>query len=102
MTIHITEHAVERGKERLGWGASVTESMAARAWETGIRYRDVAGRLRKYIAETVKDYPGTRVRIHGEVLYLFRGGALVTLYQLPRSLVKNAIIIQDKLRKRDV
>jgi hypothetical protein len=80
----LTDHAIERGRERLGLGKGSLIKMADKALETGIKHAETNGRLKRYISSLwQKEEVINNARILGEVIYLFRDQVLITVYQLP-------------------
>ena len=87
--ITITQHAYDRARERLSWKPSTLDRMTERAFIEGVRPKYTRGQLRAYIDMKRERYKDARnVRLHGEVIYFFRGKRLITLYQLPTELRK--------------
>jgi hypothetical protein len=82
--VHITEHAYDRGRERLSFTKNALDKLASKAWESGMRRSQAGGRLRKHL----KEIKGN-IRIYGDNLYIFttyrRQPSLVTVYQLPQE-----------------
>lgn len=81
----VTHHAAQRGKERLGlkWRAMVR--LAPRALERGRPPSDFAGAFRRYL-DGHSLQPDTRVRVHGEFLWIFSASApvrVITVMQIP-------------------
>jgi hypothetical protein len=87
--IVITEHAEKRAKERLSWNKSALQRMAQTAYKDGKGHSYYTGRMRKYLNSVYLSYKkANNIKIHGEVLYLFNGNTLITLYQIPKKLKK--------------
>jgi UDP-2,3-diacylglucosamine pyrophosphatase LpxH len=79
----LTDHAIERAKERLNLGFASLKRLADKALNEGIADSSVRnGKLKKYLEIRLAGRP-LAIRIYGEVLYLFNGEVLVTLYQVP-------------------
>ncbi|WP_224364199.1 hypothetical protein [Hyalangium versicolor] len=89
--LHISEHAFQRGRERLGLNRKATERMACRAFAAGLRHEDTFGALRQYLG-MVASTRGTadNLRVHGEAVWVFCSHTLVTVLQLPHELRKAA------------
>jgi hypothetical protein len=82
--VQVTQHAIERARERLSFNAQVLLKMARRAFFCGIAYEDTRGALHNFLdkywdAQT----KGNHVRIYGEVIYVFAKNKLLTVYQIP-------------------
>lgn len=86
----LTEHAIDRGRERLSLTSDALEKLAVRAWESGIRHKAAKGRLKKYLGTLFKD--GLTPVVYGEVIFMFtrdrRAPSLVTLWQIPNEFKK--------------
>lgn len=81
----LTDHAIQRARERLGLGKDSLSRMADKALRVGIRHAETNGGLKRYISG-LWESGGERVnnaRIFGEVIFLFADKTLITLYQLP-------------------
>lgn len=88
--IHITTHAYEKGKERLSLRAAALDTLALRAYTQGIAHKDTTGRLNKYITSLYFKYgKANNTKIYGDVIFLFHGSILLTLYQLPNEYKKS-------------
>lgn len=83
--MHITEHAYDRGKERLSLTSEALEKLAERAWEHGLRHKQAKGRFKKYLGTLFAD--GLTPVVYGEVIYMFtiyrKAPSLVTVWQMP-------------------
>jgi len=91
LKINITDHAYERAKERINWNKSTLDKMASKSFNNGIKHSDTKGALNKYITKLWFEHKtANNIRIHGEVVYLFRNNLLITLYQLPNEFKKIA------------
>lgn len=88
--INITFHAYKRAKERMKWKKSVVAKMALLAYSNGISHYKTKGDLKKYI-NSLWRYKRTanNIKIYGEDVYLFHNNTLLTLYRVPRNLVKH-------------
>lgn len=87
--IHVTEHAYEKGKERLSLNKKSLEKLAIKAFEKGLKHADMKAYLKKYIDKVyLRNRTANNIRIYGEVLFIFTDDRLVTLYQIPNNLKK--------------
>lgn len=87
--IIITEHAFERAKERLGLDRKAFEKLALKAYISGMKHAECKGQLNKFITKLFMQYKtANNTRIYGEVIYLFHGNTLITVYQIPVELKK--------------
>lgn len=92
--IRITTHAIERANERLQWKEPVLEKMATKAFTEGVDVGSAKGHLKKYIQSQFKKEGGVanKIRIHGEIVFIFNDNLLITLFQIPNDLKKLAKI----------
>ena len=96
---HVTEHAIARAKERLGWNADAVSRMAVKAFNEGIQHSETSGRLNKYFTSLYfKATSANNIRIYGEHVFLFCNNRLVTVLQLPRDL-RNSVHSISKKKK---
>ncbi len=86
----LTNHSIDRAKERCGWNRCALERMADKALESGISQKDVSGRLRRYIDKHSIQHPGHRSFIHGNVVFVFAGVTLITVLDLPKEFQRAA------------
>lgn len=85
----LTDHAIERADERLGWNREILLKMSQKALEKGLNHCDTKSKLNKYITKLWFQYKtANNVKIYGENLFLFKGNILITLYRLPNELIK--------------
>ena len=86
----VSEHAKERLKERCGYNKKTSERMAQKAFEEGITHGQTKGRLNKWITSLYfKNQKASNIRLHGDKAYIFCGTVLVTVIQIPASLMKD-------------
>lgn len=87
--VHVTEHAFEKGKERLSLNKKSLEKLANLAFDKGLKHSDMKAYLKKYIDKMYfRNKSANNIRVYGEVLFIFVEDRLVTLYQLPQNLKK--------------
>jgi len=87
MTAHITAHAHERGRERLGLHRSALERTAEIALREGFTQADATGQLKRYLDRLYfSQRSANNLRIHGENVYIFAGKTLVTVHPVPAQL----------------
>lgn len=97
MSAVLTQHAIDRGNERLNIGTSSMAKMAQRALDSGYRQGDVSGRFKRYLDGLYfKNRTANGLRVYGENVYVFSGSTLVTVFPLPHEF--RAIVA--KLNKR--
>ena len=91
-----TKHAYDRAKQRLGWKKSVLEKMMGRAIEQGFEHGQTKGRLKKHLNQLWKDYRiCNNMRIHGEVLFVFKDNLLITVYRLDNKYISSLSYLRD-------
>jgi hypothetical protein len=81
--VKLTEHSLQRARERLKLKPTALKVVANRAWEKGYTPEKFAGRFKKYL-NTLK----ATVKIYGEVIYLFdnsKNPTLVTVLWVPNE-----------------
>lgn len=83
VVVSVTEHAVERAKERLGWSRPALLRMALKAKQEGLVLRDTAGGLHRYIASQHMAHKGHTSIIHGLAIFIFGGHVLITVIPVP-------------------
>lgn len=89
LAIVITDHAYERGKERVGLNAKEFDTIVFKAYLSGKKHSDTKGELKKYITALYLQYKNANnTRIYGNHIYLFSNFTLVTVYHLPQNLRK--------------
>ena len=87
--LEISNHAYKRARQRISWNRNALNRMTVLAYTCGIRRYQLKGRLKHFINDQMAGYDKPSViRIHGEIMYIFRHQTLVTLYQLPSDLRK--------------
>jgi len=87
--MELTQHAIERCKERLNLNERSLSRLAQKALKTGKRHSECKGRLKKYLDKLWLEYKVcNNIRINGEILFLFKDDKLITLYQVPLDLRK--------------
>ena len=102
--IVLTDHAIDRVKERMGLKKNAAERMARKALVLGLRSEDVAGEVAGYISSKEIAGDGVFVRIYGEYAYVFghnkkqEACVLITVYRLPSAITKRVLKQQKKLK----
>lgn len=85
----LTHHSIERGQERAGLCPEAFHKLAGKAFHEGIRHKDTAGALHRYLTALYKaERKANNIRIYGEFVYLFCGEVLVTVLHLPNEFKK--------------
>lgn len=93
--IHITEHAFQRARERLGLNRPATERLVARAFDKGLQHAHATGALKRYL-DGVFLARGTadNLRVYGEAVWVLTGTRVITVLRVPlehRSAVRNLL-----------
>jgi hypothetical protein len=96
-TTPVTHHAEARGKERAGLNRKALERTADKARTQGLRRKDAAGRLARYLDKLAITHPGKVPVIYGQHVYVFAGEVLITVMELPHEFRRAAA---DCLKKR--
>lgn len=114
-TIRVSEHALDRIRERSGINKKSAQKLAERAYANGVKHSEVKGSLNKYIASICfkHKHKGTDIRLYGDKVFIFskRGKyndilidsngkgiiTLVTILQIPNNLIKN---VQGAISKK--
>lgn len=98
--IEISKHAEERLKGRCGLNKKVCKRIAQKAFDEGIKHSQTKGRLNKWITSLYfKNQRADSIRIYGDKAYIFCSVVLVTVIQVPVSLVKD---LKQMVKKRGV
>ena len=101
----VTKHGYSRMKERMGLGKKATERMTLKAFYEGITCNELKkGHLKEYLSQKEK-LPGSAqcVKVYGQTVYFFVTDGkdkigLITVFQLPKDLQKEAIDQQKALK----
>lgn len=94
---HVTDHAKQRTKERLGLSKRLAEKNAEKALREGIRHKDTTGGLHRYVESLYwRHKTANNIRIYCNYVYIFSYSLLITVFALPQKYRKTA----EKLRKR--
>lgn len=95
----VTNHAKQRTKERLGLSKKIADKVAAKALEHGVSHSSAKGNLKHYLDKLyLKHKTANNLRVYNRKVYIFNGNILITVINLPNSLIKTA----DKLQKSAV
>lgn len=87
---YITKHAKERLKQRCGFNKKASEKMVQKAYEEGITHSETKGNLNKWITGVFfHTKKANNIRIYGDKAYLFHDTTLITVLQVPPSIMKN-------------
>ena len=96
-TIKVTNHARRRGKLRMGINSAALNRMAEKASKFGLELDIFAGSFRDFLDLLLVPNDNRKnidkIKIYGEIIYLFKGNVLITLIKVPtefKKTVKNA------------
>lgn len=85
-TIYISEHAMQRLKERNGWNKETAMRMLQKVYDKGKRGNEIKGYLSKWIKDKVaNNNKGDYYILYGEFLYVFNYKTLVTVMNVPKK-----------------
>ena len=93
----VTHHARQRMRERRGTKGDA-DRVTERALTDGISYKDVSGRLHRYLT-ALHMQAGHEIRIYGNQVYVFNGAVLVTVLPLPRRYEEQVAKIRRRKAK---
>ena len=95
LSIIITNHAYDRGKERIGLNNTALQKQAVKAYEQGVTHSETSGNLCKFIDKIFLSHKkANNIKILGEHIFLFQNNVLITVYQVPNSLKKSVHKVQ--------
>lgn len=101
LPIIISDHAYDRGKDRLGLSRTAFQQKAIKAFKEGICHSEVAGNLKRFIDKTyLKEGNANNIRILNHFIFIFRKNILITVYQVPNNLKKSVFKIKEQ-KKND-
>ena len=82
--IRITQHAAERGKERLRLNEASLARAASRAASAGMPMAETHGYLRNWLEQKMrKNGKGSGTMIHAGAVFIIENRVLITVYPLP-------------------
>lgn len=82
----MTEHSVQRTKDRVGLSKKIANKNAQKALEFGITHSESKGGLRRYLDKLyLSNGNANNVRVYHRYVYLFRDNRLITVMNLPRK-----------------
>jgi hypothetical protein len=96
--VKVTRHAFERSRERIKLSQKATLRLSHIAYNKGIGLLDATGSLFLYMTY-LQHQGGAEIRIFAEKVWVFRGGNLLTVYQLPNEY--RAVAKKLLARKKD-
>ena len=94
---HISDHAYERAKKRLGWKKKTLERMLPRVVAKGVDAQSVSGAVKRYIQRNQipnQNHPTwSKIVLFMNSIFVFKGGTLITVFPIKsirKQLVQNA------------
>lgn len=87
----VTDHAILRGKERLGLKRKALQRTADKALTQGFQREGFTGGLRRYLDKLWHGHDKVAdLLVFGHHIYVFNGVILITVLEVPREYVKTA------------
>lgn len=87
----VTKHAKYRIKQRMGLSTTISEKIAKKALDIGIKSSDVSGGLRRYLDMLyLTRKTANNIRIYNDKIFIFSNEILITILNLPNRF-KNII-----------
>ena len=82
----MTNHSIQRTKERVGLSKKIADKNAQKALECGITHSECKAGLRRYLDKLyLSNGNANNVRIYHRFVYMFRDNKLLTILPLPRK-----------------
>lgn len=93
----MTNHSIQRTKERLGLSKKIADKNAEKALELGVTHAEARGNLKKFMDKLYLSCgKANNMRVYHHHVYCFQGQTLITVINLPNSLCKLADVIQKE------
>lgn len=94
--IIVTNHAIDRIRERAGVNKRGCQRLAEKAYDTGIILSETNGNLHRYVMwMTKKSFSNAEIKLHGDKAFVFsvykKKAILVTVIQIPTRLRNQTI-----------
>ncbi len=87
--INLTYHAIERAEERLNLNASQLKNLARKAKSKGFHAGSAPSQAcKQYLLRKTKLHPQTSVLGYKNLVFIFDGKTVLTIYKLPYSVIK--------------
>lgn len=87
--IHVTEHAEERVRERLGLPRKAVAKLAEEAFRSGKQHSDFAGRMKRYLDGVFLEHrTANNLRVYNRHVFVFANETLITAWPVPAFLRK--------------
>lgn len=100
----ITNHAFQRMSERMGLSKKAAIKMAGKVYDVGLTHSETTGNLNKWVTRQyfISNKRANNIRLYGDKAFIFIDKVLITVIQLPHSLVKDVkfqlILRQETVR----
>ena len=86
--VSVTNHAIDRFKERLGLPKRACLKQATKAFNFGFKHSNAKGRAKRYIDGIFLKYrKANNIRVHNGAVYIFIGKTLITVMSLPKNMI---------------
>ena len=101
--VYISEHAMQRAKERLGWNRSTTMRMMEKVVAEGKTPEEADAYLRPWLKiRKARMDKNEKMVIYGQALFIFQGNMFVTVLNLPckskiQNMLKNKCFDMEKV-----
>ena len=93
--ITLTNHAIDRARERCRWNEETMHKMATKARSEGIGLNQVKGQLHRYLYKLTMQHK-TETVIYGEHIFAFRQNVVITVIPLDSQYTGTARKILSK------
>ncbi len=93
ISIHITKHAHERLKQRLGLPKSARKRHLGRVLLMGKRYTLKRGRIKTYCDKLRRTKEQVTPYFYGKYVYLFHKTTLITVFPMPHDLEDHVVTL---------
>lgn len=102
MNVIVKNHAKDRIHERMGLPKSISEKIAQKALEQGLKHSDTVGNLRRYLDYIYFSHENANgMRIYNNKLFIFHGSVLITVMDLPSKYFKTIESIKKSKTRAD-
>jgi hypothetical protein len=93
----LTKHSISRLQQRCGVSKKNAQTIASRAFKTGITHTETHGNLHRFLDSIyLSQKKGTNMRIYGNAVFVFKGDTLITVIRIPDNLMEDVKKIKDK------
>lgn len=87
MPAELTQHAKERGWERLKLREAPLQKLADEALELGLKQGEVSGKVARWLAsEFFRHHTANNMRVWHGIAFVFHDSRLITLFPVPCKL----------------